>query len=221
MKKKMGLSALIIFAILFSFGLGAIAAPKLTLLFNNKQQKIDVRIINNQPYVPLYSIVGLFGGKVTYEKKTNRYQVTSKDFNPHPSQAKSYTVNVMGASGPMKITINKVTVDPAYKYDPYLPPIKAVVLDVVVENTSSAKISWHPAQGIFALNTGEQIEDALLYSQNVSGDFLGHTVKKGKIALPVHGDLERVRMVKCYIHAAFDEQLQPVGEDLSLEIPFR
>jgi hypothetical protein len=38
MKKKVGFVGIIIFTMLFSFSLGVIAAPKLTLFFNNKQQ---------------------------------------------------------------------------------------------------------------------------------------------------------------------------------------
>jgi hypothetical protein len=179
-------------------------------------------MINKKPYVPLKDIVTLFGGKVTYDKKRNSYKVTSKSYKPPTnSRAKSYKVNVTGTSGPMKITINKVTVDPAYKYDPYLPAIKAIALDVVVKNTSSSKVSWYPTQGIFALNTGEQIEDAILYSQNVDGDFLGNTIKKGKIVLKVNSNLDRVNLIKCNIDGAFDESYEQIGDDLSLKIKFR
>jgi len=95
------------------------------------------------------------------------------------------------------------------------------VLDVTVENTSSNKVSWYPVQGTFALNTGEQIEDAILYSENVEGDFLGRAVKKGKIVLKVKSDLNAVRSMQYYIHGAVGDSFETIGEDVLLTIKWK
>ncbi|MBA2877198.1 hypothetical protein HNR63_000225 [Anoxybacillus kamchatkensis] len=222
MKKKLWMFSFVFLCSIALFSAGVIAAPKVTLFFNNKAYKTDVRIINGKPYVPLADVVALFGGKMTYEKKSNSYKVTSKDYKPVSTSAvQSFNVNVTGSSGPMKIKIHKVTLYPSYKYDPYLPPIRAIVLDVTVENTSSNKVSWYPVQGTFALNTGEQIEDAILYSENVEGDFLGRTVKKGKIVLKVKSDLNAVRSMQYYIHGAVGDSFETIGEDVLLTIKWK
>lgn len=220
MKKKVWLSGLIALSLLFSFGLGAIAAPKLSVWFNNKAQKTDIRIINKKPYVPLSDIATLFGGKVTFDKKANAYKVTSKDFNPTP--AKSYNVNVTAESTPMKMTISKVTVDPAFKKDKYSDAIKAVILDVKVQNTSTGKVNWHPTQGIYALNNGEQIEDAIIYSDQVDGEFLGNTIKSGRIVLKVNTTkLDEIKSMQISINGAFDDELNRLGEDVLFDLKFR
>lgn len=59
----------------------------------------------------------------------------------------------VGLGIPMKMKISKVTLDPAYQQTTYDKKIKAIVMDVAVENTSDQTISWFPAQGKLVLNT--------------------------------------------------------------------
>lgn len=222
MKKKVIFSGIISLSLLFSFCLGAFAAPKLSVWFNGKVQKTDVKMISNKPYVPLSEAATWFGGKVTFDKKANTYKVTSKDYDPNPP--KSYNVNVTNTSGPMKITISKVTLNPAYKVDAYTPAFKAVILETKVQNTFGGKVSWHPAQGIFAFNTGEQVEgiETLMYSDKIGGDFLPNTTKTGKLVLKVStSKLDEIKSIQANIQGPFDDELTSLGEELLFDVKFR
>jgi hypothetical protein len=225
MRKKVWLSSLIALSLFFAFSFGVIAAPKVSVWFNNKAQKTDVKVINNKPYVPLNDIAKLFGGKVTYDKKTNAYKVTSKDFNPNPVTAKSYNVNVTQASGPMKITISKVTIEPKFTNE-ITDTYPALILDVKVENTSKDKVTWLPTNGEFAFNTGEQVSgnDQILTvfnSDDVSGEFLKGVTKTGKIVLKVNRSIDLINTIQIHIEGPFNDDLDRLGEDLSFDVKFR
>ncbi|MCM3004616.1 hypothetical protein [Priestia koreensis] len=223
MKKKVLWGGVILLLSAFTFSAGVLAAPKLSLYFNNKQQKTEIKMINNKPYVGLSDVTALFGGKVAYDKKTNSYRVTSKDYKaPTSTTTKSFAVKAVGTSGPMKLAISKVTLAPSYKYDSYMPTIKAVVLEVTVSNLSKNKVSWYPDQGTFAFNTGEQVDDAILYgNKSVGGDFLGGTTKKGQIVLKVGSNLDLLKSFQVSINGAHDENFEPVGNDIMMNVKFR
>ncbi|WP_026573097.1 hypothetical protein [Bacillus sp. UNC438CL73TsuS30] len=222
MKKKILLSGFVAFFVFLSFSLGVWAAPKLSVWFNGKAKKVSVKMINKKAYVPLNDVVSWFGGKVKYDKKSNKYIVTSKDYHPSGTKLKSYNVNAVLQSGPMKMTVSKVTVNPSYKYDQYMPAIKAVVLDVKVQNTSTKKVNWFPVQGIYAFNTGEQIEDAISYSQQVDGEFLGNTTKSGKIVLKVNkSNLDSIKSIQIQVDGPFDDEFNQLGEKVTYNLKFR
>jgi hypothetical protein len=226
MKKKVWLSSLMAVLILFSFSVGVFAAPKLTVWFNNKAQKVDVKVINNKPYVPLNDVAKWFGGKVAYDKKTNTYKVTSKDFNPIPVTSKSYNVNVSQTSGPMKMTISKVTVNP--KFTSKLGnTYAALILDVKIENTSEDNVTWLPTNGEFAFNTGEQVsglEDRLettFSSDDLGGEYLKGVIRTGKIVLKVNRTIDLINTIHIKIDGPFDDNLEALGEDLTFDVKFR
>jgi hypothetical protein len=221
--KKRVIVGVIALMLSFSFSLGVLAAPKLTLWFNNKAQKTDVRMINNKPYVPLSEVATFFGGNVTYDKKANTYKVTSKDFDPNPP--KSFNVNVVQTSGPIKLTISKVTLNPAYKKEKYIDPIKSVILDVKIENTSTEKLNFHPTQALALFNTGEQVEslDTFMYSDlSLSGSYLGKAIKTGKIALLVKSSkFEAINSIQLNIAPPIDANYDDLGEELLFDVKFR
>jgi lipopolysaccharide export system protein LptA len=219
LKKRSIFSGLIALSLFFSFSLGVLAAPKVSVWFNGKSKKVSVKIINKKAYVPLKDAVSWFGGKVTYDKKKNKYTVTSKGYKA-PSKVKYYNVNVVKTSGPLKLTISKVTVDPSFKNYDYSTSGKVIVLDVKVQNTSSKIVEWYPGQGKFALNTGEQIEWA--GDSDVDGKFLGNTVKSGKIILAVkNSNLDSVKSIQMNIDGAFDSNYNDLGPELLFTLKFK
>jgi hypothetical protein len=226
MKKKVWLSSLMAVLMLFSFSVGVFAAPKLTVWFNNKAQKVDVKVINNKPYVPLNDAAKWFGGKVAYDKKTNTYKVTSKDYKtPTTTTSKSYSVNITQTAGPMKITISKVTVEPKFT-NKLTDPYPALILDVKVENTSKDKVTWLPTNAEFAFNTGEQVSgnDQILTtfnSDDVGGEFLKGVIKTGKIVLKVNRSIDLINTIQIDIEGPFNDDLDRLGEDLSFDVKFR
>jgi hypothetical protein len=219
MKKKVLLTTVGSCVIAASFAGGVYAASAIKLIVNGVQTKAEAKIINNSTYVPLRAAAEMLGAEVKWDGKTNTVTVNGKDYDPTPGKA--YTVNVLGTSGPMKITISKVTLDNSYNYNDHSDPIKAVVLDVAVENTSTETINWHPDQGTLVLNTKEQIENPILYSDNVGGEFHGKVIKKGKIAFKTTSTFDAILDMNFVIDAAFDSSYDPVGEDVSLDIKIK
>jgi Copper amine oxidase N-terminal domain len=216
MKNKILLSTVGAGVIVASFAGGVYASSAIKLIVNGVQSKAEAKIINNSTYVPLRAAAEMLGAEVLWDNKTRTVTVNGKDYDSTPGKA--YTVNVSGTSGPMKISISKVTLDNSYDYNDYSNPIKAVVLDVTVENTSSGTVSWHPDQGTLVLNTKEQIEDPILYSDDLGGDFHGKVIKKGKIAFKTTSTFDLINSMNFIIDGAFNEDLDRIGEDLNLSI---
>jgi hypothetical protein len=102
MKNKSMWAVLITLSLFFTFSLGVMAAPKVSVWFNGNSKKTIVKIINNKAYVPLNDAVSWFGGKLKYDKKSNKYTVTSKDYKPKPSLVKPYNAY-------KKVLLNKVS----------------------------------------------------------------------------------------------------------------
>ncbi|MFC7393769.1 stalk domain-containing protein [Scopulibacillus cellulosilyticus] len=223
MKKKLTISLILSVVLCLTFSAGVFAATKYKLIVDGKEKKTEVRMINNTAYVPLKQFASDLGAKVSYDSKHKTYNVTSKDYKPPVKTTKKvYSVKVNGQSGPMKIKISKVTLDPAYKYDKYSSAIRAVVMDVQVENTSKKTISWYPDQGIMALNTKEQVDNAILYSDELGGDYHGQVVKKGRIVFKVKSDLNSIKNFRYYIDGAMDKKtLDSVGKDITLNVTLR
>lgn len=95
-----------VFALLLTFSLGAFAATKYNLTFDGKKQSVDVRIIDKQAYIPLNSVVKLYGGKVAYDNKTKTYAVTKADAKTPATQSNN-TKTIEGVT----IRIDKVIQD--------------------------------------------------------------------------------------------------------------
>ncbi|UZJ79644.1 hypothetical protein [Fictibacillus sp. KU28468] len=218
MNKKLKISLAVVFVALLSFSTGAYAATKYYLNFNDRTTKTDVRMINKKAYVPLNDISKLFGGKVSYNSKKHTYYVKAKDYHPANSQVKTFNVKATGTSGPMKITISKVTLHPSFKKDSYSSPVRAVVMDVAVENTSKQTVEWYPAQGALNLNTKEQVEFSHPDSDLVEGTFNGQVIKKGKVIYEVKSSLSSIKNLKWSISQPFDNDLNGLGPDIVVPI---
>jgi lipopolysaccharide export system protein LptA len=220
MKRKSLFTGLITLSLFFTFSLGVLAAPKVSVWFNGKSKKVSVKIINKIAYIPLKDAVSWFGGKVTYDKNKNKYTVTSKDYKP-PTKAKSYNVNVTKTSGPMQLHISKVTVDPSYKLDGYTSPVKALILDVKIKNTSSKKVTWYATGGLAALNTGEQVEYKIGLDE-IDGEFLGNVTKSGKYLLKAdRSNLDSIKSIQFNIDPPYNSNYDSIGNELLFTVKFR
>jgi DNA repair exonuclease SbcCD ATPase subunit len=91
-RKKIWISGLIALYLFYSTGLGALATPKLSLWFNNKAQKTDIKMINSKPYVPINDLVKWFGGKISYDSKKGKYSITIEDKNKQIKELNSKLV---------------------------------------------------------------------------------------------------------------------------------
>jgi hypothetical protein len=132
--------------------------------------------------------------------------------------AKVYPVNINVDSGPMKLNISKVTLDPAFKKNAYSQVYNTVVLDVTVENTSTDTVSWYPGYGTAVFNTKEQVTGDLYNSDQVGGDFIGKVIKTGKIVFVVKSDLKEINNISLVIDGPFGANYTSVGEKTTTEI---
>lgn len=82
-----------VLALFLTFSLGALAATKYNFTFDGKKQNMDVQMINKQAYVPLNSVVKLYGGKVTYDNKTKTYAVVKASTNTKTVSNNTKTIN--------------------------------------------------------------------------------------------------------------------------------
>lgn len=220
MKKKILIATTAAALLLLGAGAGAFAASGFTIKVNGKVANVDARVINGSTYLPLKAIGQLLGAKVNYDASTRTVTVDNGQAPsgtpgaPSSTGAKSYPVNIDLSSGPMKLTISKVTLDPAYKRGEYFTPFQAIVFDVTIENTSSDEVSWYPAAGEIVTNTKAQIDG----DSYIEGEYKGKVVRTGKIAFKYEGDLSQVTSLTYYADSPLNASYDRVGEDVSTDI---
>lgn len=212
-----------------SFELGVHAASNIKLIINGKSIKTEVLSVKGTSYVPLRVVSENLGAKVNWNSGTSTITITSANSGSEPvtttqpsqGSSKSYPVNVTVNSGPMTMTISKVTLDPAYKqYESFSQAIQVLTLDVTVENTSVDPVSWSPAYGVIVTNTQEQTQ-GYHYSDAVSGDFLGNVKKTGKLRFEIMGDLSAISSFKFMIEEPIGSEYETVGEKTTTEVVFK
>lgn len=221
MKKKITASTAVAGLMAVSFAIGAYAASDIKLFINGKQIDTPVEIVDGSSYVPLRVVSESLGAEVKWDGDARTISITggAQAAAPVKSDVKTFDVNVIVESGPMKMKITKVSLDPAYKKGQYYDAVKAIVMDVEVENTTDATVNWYPTHGKLALNTKEQIDRGSFQSDQVGGEFIGKIVKTGKIAFEVKGDLEAITSMNYVVDGAMNgETYALVGQDKTVEI---
>lgn len=222
MKRKLiaGIGAITLAASIFTAGV--YAASDIRLFINGKQVNADIQIVDGSSYVPLKVVSEALGADVKWDGSARTININakmSKDAVAPTSPAKSYAVNVNVESGPMKLAVSKVTLDPMFKKDEYSKVINAVIIDVTVENTSTDTVKWYPDQATIVLNTKEQIDSiGALNSDRVGGDFIGKVVKKGKLVYEVSSNLNEITSITYKVNGAFNDKLDRLGDNKITEI---
>lgn len=223
MKKKLAVTTCLAAIIASSFAIGVYAASDIKLLINGKAVDTQIEIIDGSSYVPLRVVSESLGADVKWDGDSRTISITggSKAVEAPKSDAKSFNVNVNVESGPMRLNITKVTLDPAYKRSEYSNAVKAVILDSTVENTSDMNVSWSP-DGLgskLILNTKEQIESASFSSDRVGGEFVGKVIKSGKIIFEVKGDLTAVTSMNYVVDGAYNsDSYARIGQNKTADI---
>lgn len=214
-KRKIAVSAIAVAALAGAFSIGAYASTDIRLFINGKSIDTDLQIVDGSSYVPLRVVSESLGANVVWDGVNRTINITSKSSETPvtAADAKSYDVNVSVASGPMKMTISKVTLDPAFKRSEYSTPTAAIVMDVTVENTSTDNVNWFVEQGVLTTNTKEQIDSGLLNSDRVGGTFNGQVVKKGRLVYDVKNGLDGITSLSYTVHGPSDNDLNRLGAD--------
>lgn len=131
-------------------------------------------------------------------------------------------INDLFESGPIKLTVTDIQiskVNPSSNYKSMFndkDEVTSVVLAVEVENTSDETVSFFPDQGTIVTNTKEQKEAEIFLSDSVGGDFIGQVKKKGNIIFILDSNAEEINNVKFVLGNASNENLENIGEDITV-----
>lgn len=126
-------------------------------------------------------------------------------------------------SGPIELYINNVSIvkintteeskieldnqDVAY----------AAMIDVKVKNTSKQDVAFYPNQAIITTNVGEQVEETLLFTGDVGGDFLGKVEKEGIVWMPIKKDPEKIKSLTFIVNAPYDDGMNDLGKQIRVK----
>jgi hypothetical protein len=223
LKKKVLVSTGITAIVAAAFSIGVYAASDIKLIINGKQATADVQIIDGSSYVPLRVVSEMLGANVKWDGDTRTITIAGKDYDPNTAvkaPVKSYDVNVSATSGPIKFTVNKVTLDPAYK-DRYSDAFNALILDVTAENTTDDTITFAPIHGSIAMNTKEQVDSGETLSSDLTldGDYHGKVIKTGKIVYKIKGNLADITSLNFNTTGVYNSaSFAKIGNDISASI---
>ncbi|MCA0754891.1 copper amine oxidase N-terminal domain-containing protein [Paenibacillus sp. N4] len=176
---------------------------------------------NGTTYLPIRTAGEALGVDVGWDGANNTVWLGNGAAAAEGRKASAYNVDVTMDNGPVSLNITKVAFDPAYKEHSFSDPVAAIILDVTAENTSATNIEWYLDQSPIVLNTKEQIEDTLYAGNNdISSDFKGNVVKKGKLIYPVKDskfeDISSIRLFTMYV--LNEGTIDKVAEDKEVEI---
>ncbi|KRG12988.1 hypothetical protein [Lederbergia galactosidilytica] len=127
--------------------------------------------------------------------------------------------------GPVKLHIDSLTVidiEPDEDNKEYLfdgkDKVKAVIIDMQVENTSDDDIEFYPNQSILVTDTGEQVESDMLLMGEAGGEFFGKVKKEGQtwwILKDSEKDIKTIKMIISPPHSA--DEWEDLAEEKRLE----
>lgn len=171
------------------FGAGVYAYSQIKLVVNGKNISTPIEVMDGTSYVPLRAVSEALGAQVTWDEHTQTVEISRMPGSPVGAAASAmadgdgvYPLKLEIRSGPMRMTISKITVTSAYQAARQSSPIRAVVLEVRIENTSQEEVHWNVKSGSLVLNTKEYIPNALFpASGDVDGVFGSHGIKEGNL----------------------------------------
>lgn len=128
--------------------------------------------------------------------------------------------------GPMKLQLSELAVleieptgDAAELYFEDKEKVKAVLMDMKVENTSEDDITFNPNFSEIVTNTGEQVESDIILSGDPGGDFLGKVTKEGQAWWILKDPDAEITSIKIIINPPYGtDDFEEVGEEKRIEI---
>ncbi|KXJ36484.1 hypothetical protein M8C22_11580 [Bacillus spizizenii] len=82
--------------------------------------------------------------------------------------------------------------------------VRAVVLNMKAENTSSKDVTFNPNQAVIVTDTGEQLESQMGLMGDVGGDFLGKVNKEGQTFWLLKDNTANISSLKVIIPPSHD-----------------
>jgi hypothetical protein len=206
----------------------AVLSTSIRFKFNGqeKQSPDGVLVYNGRTYVPARFVAEQLGANVTWDGNTRTVNITSGEPQggdqtpPVQSGAKVFPVDIDISSGPMKMHISKITLDPAFRLSSFDAPTNAVIFTVETENTSPDTISWYPDQGKIVLNTKEQVEYGNSFD-GVGGEYIGNVKKDGTIVFRIKSKINDISSIKYIVDGPYDSNFERVGDNVEKDIVLR
>lgn len=171
-----------------------------------------------------FSIVGCVSDSNNSKQNSNSKTVETKKDKNETKKTDSTLIkdlNLEQTQGPIKVKITEVEKaklhlsekdfnDLSINYSDLTnkgKDLNIVAIYLEIENTSDKSVDIYPTQGTLALNTKEQIEDRMIFpgSEDLSGEYLGNTLKKGVVAFVVDSNLKDINSIQ-YKFEASEEQ---------------
>lgn len=80
MKKKLLISSVLIFTLLFGIVVGALASSDIKLIVNGQQVEANVVMVNHSTYVPLRVVSEILGAKINWDASTRTVTISSDQY---------------------------------------------------------------------------------------------------------------------------------------------
>lgn len=138
-------------------------------------------------------------------------------------------LNISGETGPFNYTVESVYVEKIAATSQSMADMlginkdeeKALVaINISAENTSDSDMSFYIGQAVLTTNTKEQLEVDQMIGNYIDGEFLGNVKHSGTLVYILKESLaEDVTSLTLHIEAPNDENLEPVGDEVKIDIP--
>lgn len=139
-------------------------------------------------------------------------------------------LNKTGETGPFKYSINAIQVSKLTATNDEMAELLSiekdkevalVVMDVSVENTTEDTNSIYFDQATLTTNTKEQVTADFMLSDYIEGEYLGAVIHEGSIyfILP-NTNADDLTTITLHVDAPHDENFEPIGDDVKVELSF-
>lgn len=96
-----------------------------------------------------------------------------------------------------------------------------VGIEMEVENTVDNEVDFFPNQGTIVTNTKEQIDAALLFSDDIGGRFLGNVKKSGQTYFFCkNSTTDEITSVRYHVNGPLNVDTMEIGDALNITINF-
>lgn len=109
----------------------------------------------------------------------------------------TFPVNTVIDQGPMKLTVQSVTLTENYRKYSFGEKKRAVLLNVSIENTGTDKLTWYAYSWKLTTNTKEQVDSSI---GDGFGEIMGGIIKKGVIAFEVTSELKDINSISLVLN---------------------
>lgn len=197
MKKKVIIPTLVAGMVLGGSLVGY-ASPKLSLYLDDKKQTVAVKDVKGTKYIALKDVPKLYGGKYTYDAKTGKNILKTKNY---VKGDRVYTPNKTFKGDHASITVNKVSALKEYKGRSSNRGLQAIVLDITIKNTTNKyiKVTPYDYNREYLFNTNEKAYLSLTDSTYDEHQIAPSKTSKAQIVLYPNGELNELKSVSSYI----------------------